>query len=97
MSKTKVDATQPSKDSDAPAATTETRPIRPNPEGEKYDQLAKRAEVAESRQEALLDEANEESFPASDPISPKHMTSPSLSESRRPPGRRSIHVQRPPA
>ena len=37
-----------------------------------------RAEVAESRQEALLDEANEESFPASDPISPKHITSPSL-------------------
>ncbi len=71
MSKTKVDATLPSADSDA---TTDTRPIGPTPDGEKFDQLAKREEDAESRQEALLDEAIEESFPASDPISPKHIT-----------------------
>jgi hypothetical protein len=29
---------------------------------------------AEDRQEALLDEALEETFPSSDPISPKHIT-----------------------
>ena len=74
MSRTKVDETQSSADSDAPAATTDTRPILPTPEGEKFDHLAKREEDAESRQEALLDEAIEESFPASDPISPKHIT-----------------------
>lgn len=74
MSKTKTDATPPSEDSDASAVTTDTRPIRPTPEGEKFDHLAKREQDAESRQEALLDEAIEESFPASDPISPKHIT-----------------------
>ncbi len=51
-----------------------TRPINPTPEGQVYDHLAKREADAESRQEALLDEALEESFPGSDPISPKHIT-----------------------
>ena len=44
------------------------------PAGKKYDQLAERAANSEDRQEALLDEAIEETFPASDPISPKHIT-----------------------
>ncbi len=41
-------------------------PIAPN---QKVDQLAERVEHAENRQEALLDEGVEESFPASDPVS----------------------------
>lgn len=40
--------------------------------GDKHDHLADRD--AEDRQEALLDEAIEETFPGSDPISPKHIT-----------------------
>jgi hypothetical protein len=44
------------------------------PEGEKHDQLAEKKARAESHQEALLDEAIEETFPGSDPISPKHIT-----------------------
>ncbi|WP_293678753.1 hypothetical protein [uncultured Phenylobacterium sp.] len=55
---------------DAPA----TRRVTPTPDGEKHDHLAKREETAEDRQEALLDEALEETFPGSDPISPKHIT-----------------------
>lgn len=38
------------------------------------DHLAGKARTAEDRQEALVDEAVEETFPASDPISPKHIT-----------------------
>ncbi|WP_374472886.1 hypothetical protein [Phenylobacterium sp.] len=41
---------------------------------EKFDQLADKEATAEDRQEALLDEAVEETFPGSDPISPKHIT-----------------------
>jgi len=55
---------------DAPA----TRPIEPMPAGEKVDHMAAREAEAEDRQEALLDEAIEETFPGSDPISPKHIT-----------------------
>jgi len=51
-----------------------TRPIAPHPEGEKVDHMAARESHAEDRQEALLDEALEETFPGSDPISPKHIT-----------------------
>ena len=51
-----------------------TRPVEPPPEGEKHDHLAEREACAEDRQEALLDEAIEETFPGSDPISPKHIT-----------------------
>ena len=43
-------------------------------EDEKFDQLADKQAEAEDRQEALLDEAVEETFPGSDPISPKHIT-----------------------
>ncbi|CAN7367483.1 hypothetical protein LJR219_002173 [Phenylobacterium sp. LjRoot219] len=50
------------------------RPAAPLPEGEKCDQLADKNAKAESHQEALLDEAIEETFPSSDPISPKHIT-----------------------
>ena len=54
--------------------TPATRPIEPPAEGQKHDHLAHREAQAEDRQEALLDEALEETFPGSDPISPKHIT-----------------------
>lgn len=41
---------------------------------EKHDHMAKREKKSGDRQEALLDEALEETFPGSDPISPKHIT-----------------------
>ena len=50
------------------------REARPLKEGDKHDQLADKEAAAEDRQEALLDEAIEETFPSSDPISPKHIT-----------------------
>jgi hypothetical protein len=50
------------------------REAEPLPEGEKHDHLADKKAMAESDQEALLDEALEETFPSSDPISPKHIT-----------------------
>lgn len=40
----------------------------------KPDQLKDKAKEAESRQEALLDEGVEETFPASDPVSAKRIT-----------------------
>lgn len=49
-----------------------TRRVEPT-EG-KPDHMAEREAEAEDRQEALLDEAVEETFPGSDPISPKHIT-----------------------
>jgi hypothetical protein len=48
------------------------RSVKPDPEGEKHDHLEGRE--AENRQEALIDEAVEESFPASDPVSAKRIT-----------------------
>jgi hypothetical protein len=51
-----------------------SRPAEPLPEGQKVDHMAEREAQAEDRQEALLDEAIEETFPSSDPISPKHIT-----------------------
>lgn len=51
-----------------------TRPVTPSGEGEKHDHMAQREAESEDRQEALLDEAIEETFPSSDPISPKHIT-----------------------
>lgn len=50
------------------------RPAEPLREGEKHDHLADKKAQAENHQEALLDEAIEETFPGSDPISPKHIT-----------------------
>lgn len=52
---------------DAPYA----RQVEPS-EG-KHDHLAEKVEIAGDRQEALLDEALEETFPSSDPISPKRL------------------------
>lgn len=43
-------------------------------EGEKHDQLKKKEDQAEDRQEALIDEGVEETFPASDPVSVKRIT-----------------------
>ena len=40
----------------------------------KPDQLKEKDRHAESRQEALIDEAVEETFPASDPVSAKRIT-----------------------
>ncbi|WP_339873453.1 hypothetical protein [uncultured Brevundimonas sp.] len=40
----------------------------------KPDQLREDERKAENRQEALIDEAVEETFPASDPPAPKHIT-----------------------
>lgn len=58
-------------DPDAPPVRPAKRRI---PDGEKPDQLKQHAREAENRQEALIDESVEESFPASDPASPKHIT-----------------------
>ncbi|MEO8114051.1 MAG: hypothetical protein ABI655_06705 [Phenylobacterium sp.] len=56
--------------------TPHAREVEPLPEDEKHDHMAARQRDtnAEDRQEALLDEALEETFPGSDPISPKHIT-----------------------
>jgi hypothetical protein len=51
-----------------------SRPADPLPDDKKVDHMAEREFEAEDRQEALLDEAIEETFPGSDPISPKHIT-----------------------
>lgn len=40
----------------------------------KTDQLKDKVQEAESREEALVDEGVEETFPASDPVSAKHIT-----------------------
>lgn len=50
------------------------RPIKPADPATKIDHLAEKVDHAENRQEALLDEGVEESFPASDPVSVKHIT-----------------------
>ena len=50
------------------------RPARPLADNEKPDQLAEKQKRAEDRQEALLDEGLEESFPGSDPVSVKRIT-----------------------
>lgn len=54
--------------------TPHSRPAEPLADDAKHDQLADKEAGAEDRQEALLDEAIEETFPSSDPISPKHIT-----------------------
>jgi len=54
--------------------TPHARRVEPLAEDEKPDHMAEREAEAEDRQEALLDEAIEETFPGSDPISPKHIT-----------------------
>ncbi|HEY2660021.1 MAG TPA: hypothetical protein VGI79_09890 [Caulobacteraceae bacterium] len=54
--------------------TPYARRIKPPKPGETTDHLADKVKQSENRQEALLDEALEESFPASDPVSAKHIT-----------------------
>ncbi|WP_297506564.1 hypothetical protein [uncultured Caulobacter sp.] len=56
---------------DAPHAREADQPLEP---GEKHDQLAEKVATSENRQEALLDEGLEESFPGSDPVSVKRIT-----------------------
>lgn len=56
---------------DAPHARRARHALKP---GEKHDQLAEKVDNAEDRQEALLDEGLEESFPGSDPVSVKRIT-----------------------
>ena len=56
---------------DAPHARRAKHALKP---GEKHDQLAEKVNQAEDRQEALLDEGLEESFPGSDPVSVKRIT-----------------------
>ena len=56
---------------DAPHSREAETPLA---EGEKHDQLAEKVECSENRQEALLDEGLEESFPGSDPVSVKRIT-----------------------
>ncbi|WP_420480088.1 hypothetical protein [Brevundimonas sp. FT23028] len=55
-------------DSDAPHAKR-ARPVKGKP-----DQMADSQYDAEDRQEALVDEGIEETFPASDPVSVKRIT-----------------------
>ena len=57
-----------SRDKDSPHARRKT------PVAGKPDQLAQHARQAEDRQEALIDEGLEETFPASDPVSVKRIT-----------------------
>ncbi|CAN5566780.1 hypothetical protein BH10PSE5_BH10PSE5_25120 [soil metagenome] len=58
------------KDAEEPHA----RKVAPLEAHEKHDQLAPNQKDAEDRQEALLDEGLEESFPGSDPVSVKRIT-----------------------
>jgi hypothetical protein len=62
------------REEDRHVETPAARQAEPLAEGVKFDQLADKESQSESRQEALLDEAVEETFPGSDPISPKHIT-----------------------
>ena len=55
-------------DTDSPHAKR-ARPIKGKP-----DQLHDKAQDSEDRQEALVDEGIEETFPASDPVSVKRIT-----------------------
>ena len=47
---------------------------RAAPQEGKPDQLKDNVDAAENRQEALIDEGIEETFPASDPVSAKRIT-----------------------
>ena len=56
----------------SPEDVAAARKVKPKPG--KPDQLDEEARHAESRQEALVDEGVEETFPASDPVSVKRIT-----------------------
>lgn len=59
---------------DCDPATPHARPAEPLAEDEKPDQLKDKNAASEDHQEALIDEGVEETFPASDPVSVKHIT-----------------------
>jgi hypothetical protein len=63
-----LNKTQEDRDPDTPHAKKARRKTR------KPDQLREKEREAEDRQEALLDEGVEETFPASDPVSVKRIT-----------------------
>lgn len=67
-----TDQTTPHAKRDADPATPHA--VRAPRESGKPDQLKDHAAEAEDRQEALIDEGIEETFPASDPVSAKHIT-----------------------
>lgn len=67
-----MNTTQHTTKEDCDPATPHARRA-PREEG-KPDQLKDEVELAEDRQEALIDEGVEESFPASDPVSVKRIT-----------------------
>lgn len=73
---TDIDKSKPAvtrtSDPDTDPSTPHAR--RAPPMGTDHDQLDDEGGEAASRQEALVDEAVEESFPASDPASPKQIT-----------------------
>ena len=57
---------------DQDPGTPHTRPA--DPVSDKVDQLDQQDRKVEDRQEALVDEGLEETFPASDPVSVKRIT-----------------------
>ena len=63
--------TQPTRDEHDPHQAPIRRAER---EQGKPDQLKTHTDQAEDRQEALIDEGVEETFPASDPVSAKRIT-----------------------
>ena len=70
-----LSAAHPEKHRETNPDAAHARPAKRTLEGqEKPDQLKKKAEQAEDRQEALIDEGVEETFPASDPVSVKRIT-----------------------
>ena len=66
------DATPTARDADHDVDTPHARRVEPI-DG-KPDQLNEKHSDAEDRQEALVDEGIEETFPASDPVSAKRIT-----------------------
>lgn len=69
--KTAADRERDNRSAEGPSS----RPAdREGAEGKKPDQLDPNEEDARNRQEALIDESVEESFPASDPPTPKRIT-----------------------
>jgi hypothetical protein len=59
---------------DHDVAAPHAKPAKPLKPGEKPDQLAQKEAASEDRDEARLDEAIEETFPASDAPSAHHIT-----------------------
>ena len=70
MTSAQPDETRPK----APRAKAAVLPAAHPSQAPKTDHLEDKLHPGEHRQEALLDEAIEESFPASDPPSAKHIT-----------------------